>query len=560
MITMERSSQVSLCLLWVTLILSIHPFVLRAQGEGKPHFARLEAVRLYLSGAELRSSVDVHLTKGSNRVLIANMPESIDEGTVRVSTKDGSISILSTSVLTGYVVPQKWRKSTPRLDELKARKEALTQLITTTGFKVSACKAGLKTLDSNLSMLSRAQNPSPDQLNAQVDLIVRRTEELQLKRDLLNQQIVKTREELALVEQQYAELSGEQTLTSNAVVISIYSPAELNTTLRLTYLSRRAQWEPSYEIRANSVSEPLQFLLRAGVSQSTGVQWENVPITLVYGRPASSNPNLELQPWFIRVHVPQLQRNLLQESRQELRVQSYAVSTASKRGAPEEIIEDSPEVFTDGTAVETVVSQNQLNTTFEVQQGYDIPSDGQQVLIPLGNTTVEATYEYKAIPRISEFAYLQASIAQPESYNLVPASARVVFQNTLVGSTMVNAYSQDGTLNVSLGQDSRISIKSVNVRDHLEDSFLGNNQDRTREYSISIRNNQSAPVQLKLVDQYPLSADERIKVDLLESSDAKVDKEFGSLTWNLSLQAGEKRDVRFSYRVRYSKKIKVEGL
>ena len=56
-----------------------------------------------------------------------------------------------------------------------------------------------------------------------------------------------------------------------------------------------------------------------------------------------------------------------------------------------------------------------------------------------------------------------------------------------------------------------------------------------------------------LKDQYPLSTDKEIEVELLESSNAKVNKETGILTWNLKLQPNETNKIRISYRVKYPK-------
>jgi len=44
-----------------------------------------------------------------------------------------------------------------------------------------------------------------------------------------------------------------------------------------------------------------------------------------------------------------------------------------------------------------------------------------------------------------------------------------------------------------------------------------------------------------------------IEVELLESSGAVVDNEKGSLEWNLAMNAGESRKLRFSYSIRYPK-------
>ena len=56
-----------------------------------------------------------------------------------------------------------------------------------------------------------------------------------------------------------------------------------------------------------------------------------------------------------------------------------------------------------------------------------------------------------------------------------------------------------------------------------------------------------------LKDQYPVSQNKEVEVELLESNDAAVNEETGVLTWKLKLAPGEVKKVRLSYSVKYPK-------
>ena len=56
-----------------------------------------------------------------------------------------------------------------------------------------------------------------------------------------------------------------------------------------------------------------------------------------------------------------------------------------------------------------------------------------------------------------------------------------------------------------------------------------------------------------LKDQYPLSTDKEIEIELLQSDNAKVNAETGILTWQLQLKANETQKIRISYKVKYPK-------
>jgi hypothetical protein len=56
-----------------------------------------------------------------------------------------------------------------------------------------------------------------------------------------------------------------------------------------------------------------------------------------------------------------------------------------------------------------------------------------------------------------------------------------------------------------------------------------------------------------LKDQYPISTDKDIEVELLDNGGAAVNKDNGVLTWKLELGAGETRTYRISYSIKYPK-------
>ena len=72
-------------------------------------------------------------------------------------------------------------------------------------------------------------------------------------------------------------------------------------------------------------------------------------------------------------------------------------------------------------------------------------------------------------------------------------------------------------------------------------------------FEITLKNNKNTDVSVTVTDQYPLPKYSDIKVTLTESNGAEVDPERGKLTWQLSLNAKEKKVIRFSYEVKYPK-------
>jgi hypothetical protein len=60
-------------------------------------------------------------------------------------------------------------------------------------------------------------------------------------------------------------------------------------------------------------------------------------------------------------------------------------------------------------------------------------------------------------------------------------------------------------------------------------------------------------VNMLLKDQYPVSQNKEVEVELLDSNGAAVNEETGVVTWKLQLAPNEVKKVRISYSVKYPK-------
>jgi hypothetical protein len=72
-------------------------------------------------------------------------------------------------------------------------------------------------------------------------------------------------------------------------------------------------------------------------------------------------------------------------------------------------------------------------------------------------------------------------------------------------------------------------------------------------WNITIKNNKANAITLNLEDQFPVSERKSIEVELLESSNAKIDAKSGKLNWELKLEPNEKKIITYKYSVKYPK-------
>ncbi len=318
-----------------------------------------------------------------------------------------------------------------------------------------------------------------------------------------------------------------------------------NVNLDISYITNSASWQPFYDLRAENITASIDLAYKAKVTQTTGIDWKKVKLTLSSGNPNQNNVAPLLQAWFLRYNYPfkyNIDDNEGKDNKsnviESVVVQGYRTTTKK-----------------DKTSISnyTEIVEGQLNVSFDIDIPYDILSNGKAHSVSLKDIKIPATYKYYAAPKAEKEAFLLAELNDYAKYNLLPGEANIVFEGMYVGKTMINPNQTQDTLNLSMGRDKKISIKRERITDKSGTKFLSSYKEQTFTYDITVRNNKKEEINMLLKDQYPLSTDKEITVELLDKDGAKENEETGVLTWEIKLKPNETKKYRISYKVKYPK-------
>ena len=213
-----------------------------------------------------------------------------------------------------------------------------------------------------------------------------------------------------------------------------------------------------------------------------------------------------------------------------------------------------------GVSEHTEMEEKELDATFDIDIPYSIASNNKPHSVSLKELNIPASYKYYAVPKLDPDAFLLAEVNGYEKLNLIPGEANIVFENTYVGKTFLNPYNTQDTLNLSMGRDKRITIKREKIADQSATKVLGSSKKQSFTYELTIKNSKKEAIDLLLKDQYPISTDNNMEIELLSSDNASVNKETGILTWKLNIKPGETKKVRFMYTVKYPKEQYIGNL
>jgi hypothetical protein len=201
---------------------------------------------------------------------------------------------------------------------------------------------------------------------------------------------------------------------------------------------------------------------------------------------------------------------------------------------------------------EVLLSNSVISKEYPIEIPYTINSDGEDYLVKINEVDVPVNYAYYMVPKLDKDAFLYASIANWTQLNLIPGKSNIFYQGNYVGETNIDKNILSDTLEISLGRDKQLVVNYDSKRIKTDKKMFGNAKENVTN-EITVKNNKNVAINVKIEDQYPLTNRESIKIERFENSNAKVDNKDGKLTWDLKLEAGEKKTVKFGYEVIISK-------
>jgi uncharacterized protein (TIGR02231 family) len=361
---------------------------------------------------------------------------------------------------------------------------------------------------------------------------------------------------------QNQNINGINTIQYNPIYqifITIEASTAVTGSLNVKYYTSQAGWMPRYDILAGSGRDKIQLVHRAQVYQNTGVDWKDVALTLSTSNPAMGNTKPLLNAWNLYFGYPNTYPERVHKkiggtynyNQYKPQIESKDISTnADDAGAFNPPVNEP--VFTMG--------DNFLRTEYEIKTKYSIVSDNKGHNVIVSSNEVPVSLTYMAVPKLDRDAFLMGKIANWEDLNLLPASARLYFDESYIGLTAIEPETTKDTLYLNLGRDRSIVVKRQALKDKCRDQVLTDIKVHTKTFEITIRNTKQIALEFEIEDQIPITNDNNIKITLLDKDGALYNELSGKLTWKLNIKPKDVKKVTFSYEVRFPKDKNVMGL
>lgn len=487
--------------------------------------SKIQEATVYLNGAELRFTETVPVKRGVSVVKFRNISKWMVSNSMHI-TAGGGVNLVSVSTEEETV------KQSAMPAKFRMRKDSIAKLqtqIVDINNRIAAYDAEKEMLHENQRIQS---GTSLQDLAKAADFFRDRTLAISTAQTELKRKLEVLMD--LLTAKQAVEKHDPYDPARYTVVVTVRSASDQSVPFTVRYGVENASWEASYDIVVPEINKPITLQYKARVHNDTGLEWNDVKLSLSSGDLMQSSTRPYLTVW-----------NLNYNSSSN---EGYLNTRAMNRSAS---------AAADTTAVvDKAVSE--LNALFALEGVHSVASGDAPYVVGIRGESLQASYEYLAIPKVENSVFLLAKVTGWENLNLIDGVANVYYGNSYVGESDIDTRLIGDTLELSLGRDDQIVVNRTKVEDKGNTPSLTGKRTESFVYEIQLRNNRKVGVAIKIQDQIPVSQEKDISVESSELSGASLDVPSGRLQWQKLLAPGETIRYRIAFEVKYPRNKSVE--
>ena len=527
--------------------------------------SKIKEVTVFLKGAQVHRSGNFDIQPGVSEVVFEGLSKYINTNSIQAKGR-GNFTILDVRHSVRYPEPKK------QLDlgipsHIKKRIAQLKDSILDLSFDLNEIRTSKGSLELEKKiLLNTKMYQGKAKGNDSIPLLIdgmrffrEKLNDINRLTFVLNKKEQKANSLKVDAEAKLSELQKYKSLTQppvvnlppiQQVIVTVSSKQTARASIDINYMVSQAGWSAHYDVRAKNTTSPIKLTYKAKVYQQTGEDWKNIKLKLSTNNPNKGNVKPSLPIWYLDYYV---QRNVITSN----------LSSIPQYSKKSEIQEE--EVFADKMVALNVLSEakkssdytymaeNIANVEFNIDLKYNIKSNGESHLVEIQTSSLPSKFYHTIVPKLDNEAFVMVKISDWENLSLLPASANIFFDGTYIGETYINPIQLEDTMKLSLGRDASVMVKRTKLKDDEKSQIIGNNRIKTIHYELSLKNKKQSAIHLIVEDHVPVSKNDEIKVEVEEKGKASLNKQTGTLKWNLNLASGGERKLNFSYSIKYNK-------
>jgi uncharacterized protein (TIGR02231 family) len=575
--------------------------------------SKITAVKLYTNRAEITRVSRIKLVKGSNTIIIEGLPDNMIDWSARgMLPEKYNGRIVSLEIMRQALIEKKKTKIhniEKKLEELRDRDAELADDMTNIRQQEIFLDSIVEFTKNTASKELETRIPQTGLWSGTMDYVSSKRKELlaasrsiQKKRRDLAEEIQKLEFELSQLAgtsyyssykklnkavelntksnmiQQYGDFTDsyaemDRTMkdessgvdTEKRIMLNIYSAVDGETDFTFSYLIPDTYWQMTYDFRASRNDNSIEVILYADVFQKTGEDWENIDLSLSTGAPQNNIAIPDLAPWYLNKR----------EEYKSKRDYAGASGMYDKKAMKEEAYAaDGEDEYKQEVIPEATIQTSGLflEVKIPVKQTIESANRYQKKLIKSYSfkSGKGLKYYFKTVPDSSGKVYLMAKTSNQTELPWLGGEAQVFLENEFIGKVQIPDTAVGKEEDLVLGISQEITAKKELVTKYEDKSgVFGGNKRMVYSYKITIENNSKDTAEILILDNFPVSQNDDIKVEVEklsaqhQSDDAiKKTTEYkqGIRRFTVMMSPGSKREITYDAVITFDKEMKIDGL
>ncbi|MFH1037796.1 MAG: mucoidy inhibitor MuiA family protein [PVC group bacterium] len=527
----------------------------------------ISRVVVYEDRAMVTRIGEVSLPAGAGEVTVSDLPPGFLDDSVRVSGQaEVPVTITGTEVRKTFLTDPRREEVDKLAEEIEGLKEdraAIDNGLETLLMQRKFIASIQSSVPEKISVEMLQASPQPGEWNKVIEFIGQSSQTVFAEERKLKVEKRELEKKIEALEKKLSQIESFVSKEAKEIAVSVEAARPSTLKLEISYVIRGATWRPVYDARAVHDRGLVDFTYRAEVRQKTGEDWKDVSLALSTARPSIGGRPAELSPWYISIYQPpERSKGIAYSMGRAPAAPPMEVAEAglyAVRGMDEE---KDMEVSFDQARAEKAGAA----VTFEIPRRQEIPSDGAFHGMSVDRMEIKAEFFYTATPKLAEYAYLTARCQNRAAYPLLAGKVNLFLGPDFVGTSSLETVAPGEKYDLYLGIDEDIKIERELVGESTEKGGLFKGGTGYKQYSfrITLENFRSAPAEITVFDQIPVSQSPEITVELDKAAPEPVkiaDREQpGILSWKLTVPAGGKKTIEFGFTVEYPKNKELSGL
>ncbi|MBL8029042.1 MAG: mucoidy inhibitor MuiA family protein [Fibrobacteres bacterium] len=533
---------------------------------------KITTVTVYNDRAQVTRTGTVKLTKGEQILELKGLPETVEPTSLQVSGT-GNGTIRDVTFKREHLTETQDQRVKALLDE----KVQLEEQVSVFNGRVSNANSERRLVEEIARKITGGSGDkttpvelSPEKWIKMVEFYRSRLDSLDREIRGVNKSLVQVHEKISKIQNEYDELGRGGAKRQNTAEIKVLMSSDASITVNVSYIVYGPSWRPQYDLRLSTDTKKMNLSYMALIRQNTSEDWDKAVIKLSTAQPQIGGELPVLQPWRVDIYRPPVysSRPMKKMSRMA-EMAPLAEASEMAKAMPDDIVGGNTvevNVANSMTTISSSIEGNAVAVSFVVPGENSIAGDNQEHKVTVATLDFPAEFSYSTVPKLSESAYLRVKISNSSEYPLLSGESNIFLDNNYISRSSISFSAPGEEFWISAGTDPGIKVEYKLIKKY--ESQAGVFSKKTKyvyEYILKVSNKRKNDEQITIQDQYPISSNQEVKVELIEpkisgtENGTKVN-DLNIIEWKQLVKGGATVEIPLKFSVEYPKGEILSGM